>query len=280
MTPHQPEAYRMHGTRAAIAVVIATALSAQNGPAQDAGVPKTEPGLAAQRTLVSQYDAAMRAFQTALTAVTESAEFKRAQEAGDRDAQNALRARVKAVDTEAFAQRALKEAEQFHGDDATPLYCQAVLWGGGRPAAKTALEVLQREHLASSHLGVLLGDGFPSANRSMTAEESATLLERVIDENKFEPVRAAAMYWRAGQLKGKNASAADKERAARLLADAEHIAAGTLLGDRIAAPKFERERLQIGMTAPEIEGVDTDGTRFKLSDYRGKVVVIDFWGFW
>jgi hypothetical protein len=229
---------------------------------------------------VAEYDEAMRAFRTALTAVNASAEFKKAQEAGDKDAQNALRVRVKAVDTEAFAQRALKEAEQFHGDDATPLYCQAVLWGAGRPAAKTALGVLQREHLASSQLGVLLGEGFPGASRSMTPEESASLLERVIDENEYAPVRAAAMYWRAGQLNGRNADAADKERARRLLEDAENLAAGTLLGDRIAAPKFERERLQIGMTAPEIEGQDTDGTRFKLSDYRGKVVVIDFWGFW
>ena len=61
---------------------------------------------------------------------------------------------------------------------------------------------------------------------------------------------------------------------------AEKLAAGTSLAARIAAPRFEKERLQIGMTAPDIDGVDTDGTAFKLSDYRGKVVVLDFWGFW
>jgi thiol-disulfide isomerase/thioredoxin len=36
----------------------------------------------------------------------------------------------------------------------------------------------------------------------------------------------------------------------------------------------------IGNLAPDIEGVDLDGERFKLSDYRGKVVVLDFWGDW
>jgi hypothetical protein len=36
----------------------------------------------------------------------------------------------------------------------------------------------------------------------------------------------------------------------------------------------------IGQMAPEIEGEDLDGVRFKLSDYRGKVVVLDFWGNW
>lgn len=38
--------------------------------------------------------------------------------------------------------------------------------------------------------------------------------------------------------------------------------------------------LSIGKTAPEIVGEDQDGKPFKLSSYRGKVVVLDFWGFW
>ena len=37
---------------------------------------------------------------------------------------------------------------------------------------------------------------------------------------------------------------------------------------------------EIGNQAPEISGEDIDGTPFKLSDYRGKVVVLDFWGDW
>lgn len=38
--------------------------------------------------------------------------------------------------------------------------------------------------------------------------------------------------------------------------------------------------LAIGKTAPDIEGVDLDEVPFKLSDYRGKIVVLDFWGDW
>jgi hypothetical protein len=38
--------------------------------------------------------------------------------------------------------------------------------------------------------------------------------------------------------------------------------------------------LEIGNLALEISGQDIDGKRFKLSDYRGKVVVLDFWGNW
>jgi cytochrome oxidase Cu insertion factor (SCO1/SenC/PrrC family) len=37
---------------------------------------------------------------------------------------------------------------------------------------------------------------------------------------------------------------------------------------------------QVGKPAPEIVGFDTDGVNFKLSDYKGKVILLDFWGNW
>ena len=43
---------------------------------------------------------------------------------------------------------------------------------------------------------------------------------------------------------------------------------------------FELHHLQVGMVAPDIEGPDLDGVDFKLSDYKGKVVFLDFWGDW
>lgn len=43
---------------------------------------------------------------------------------------------------------------------------------------------------------------------------------------------------------------------------------------------FELRTLSVGKPAPEIEGEDIDGHKFKLSEYRGKVVFLDFWGFW
>jgi hypothetical protein len=39
-------------------------------------------------------------------------------------------------------------------------------------------------------------------------------------------------------------------------------------------------RLLAGKEAPEIEGEDLDGKSFKLSDYRGKVVMLDYWAHW
>ena len=38
--------------------------------------------------------------------------------------------------------------------------------------------------------------------------------------------------------------------------------------------------LAVGRPAPEIEGIDMDGKPLRLSDYKGKVVVLVFWGTW
>ena len=43
---------------------------------------------------------------------------------------------------------------------------------------------------------------------------------------------------------------------------------------------FEYRDLAIGKAVPDIEGEDTAGEQFKLSDYRGKVVLLDFWAHW
>jgi hypothetical protein len=52
------------------------------------------------------------------------------------------------------------------------------------------------------------------------------------------------------------------------------------LGKMAESALFELRYLQIGKMAPDIEGPDIDGRKLRLSDYRGKVVVLDFWGDW
>ncbi len=52
------------------------------------------------------------------------------------------------------------------------------------------------------------------------------------------------------------------------------------LADAAKTQLFELKHLSVGKVAPDIEGEDIDGKAFKLSDYRGKVVLLDFWGHW
>ena len=55
---------------------------------------------------------------------------------------------------------------------------------------------------------------------------------------------------------------------------------GRTFGEAARSRIYEMNHLEIGMVAPEIVGEDLDGMEFKLSDYRGKVVMLDFWGHW
>jgi hypothetical protein len=52
---------------------------------------------------------------------------------------------------------------------------------------------------------------------------------------------------------------------------------GGKVGEKARADLFEIRHLAVGKEAPDTEGEDQDGKRFKLSDYRGKVVLLDFW---
>ena len=44
--------------------------------------------------------------------------------------------------------------------------------------------------------------------------------------------------------------------------------------------RFKIEKLQPGMPCPDFQATDEAGAKFKLSDYKGKVVLVDFWGYW
>ena len=66
------------------------------------------------------------------------------------------------------------------------------------------------------------------------------------------------------------------ERCSTEYGEVAHPYGGTI-GERARSELFEIRHLAAGKLAPEIEGVDQDGHRFKLSDYRGRVVLLDFW---
>lgn len=55
---------------------------------------------------------------------------------------------------------------------------------------------------------------------------------------------------------------------------------GIMLGTMAEQSLFELRSLQVGQPAPETVGEDTEGKTFRLSDYRGKVVVLTFSGNW
>ena len=68
------------------------------------------------------------------------------------------------------------------------------------------------------------------------------------------------------------------EQAAEKYGDVK-LPGGETVAERAKAELFEIRHLSVGKEAPDIEGEDQDGKRFKLSDYRGKVVLLDFWSY-
>ena len=58
------------------------------------------------------------------------------------------------------------------------------------------------------------------------------------------------------------------------------IIPGLTVGQMATSSIFEIEHLGVGKVAPEIVGEDLDGAKFKLSDYRGQVVMLSFWASW
>jgi len=66
------------------------------------------------------------------------------------------------------------------------------------------------------------------------------------------------------------------ERAAAQYGDVK-VPYGSTVGESAKTELYVIRHLSVGNKAPEIEGGDQDGKRFKLSDYRGKVVLLYFW---
>jgi len=60
----------------------------------------------------------------------------------------------------------------------------------------------------------------------------------------------------------------------------QELRPGLTVADVAKSSVFQIRNLGVGKTAPDISGEDTDGVDFKLSDYRGKAVVLSFWASW
>lgn len=100
------------------------------------------------------------------------------------------------------------------------------------------------------------------AAKSTQREAVAEALYRSAAESRRSKVEGAAIRAKAIQ-----------DRLAKEFADTE-------FGRRAGGDPSVPVGLTVGKRAPDFTTTDADGKEFRLSDYRGKVVVLDFWGFW
>ncbi|MCI0339621.1 MAG: redoxin domain-containing protein [Planctomycetales bacterium] len=119
------------------------------------------------------------------------------------------------------------------------------------------------------------------ASYPLPPEKADSAYRLVVDRSPHRKVKAAAMLSRANAIL-QDASASDdrKSEGASLMASLIKDFSDTPYGAEANGFLFEKERLQLGMEIPDFEATDQDGMKFRLSEYRGKIVVVDFWGFW
>ena len=135
--------------------------------------------------------------------------------------------------------------------------CRSVGMYGGCPACDKLLEMAIEK---SPHCAV---QGFARFGLAVSCmQEAARQVNDSQEDRKASEQKAADLF----------------EQVMEKYADLKF--GSTTLGNKAKASLFELRQLGLGKTAPEIEGADITGKRMKLSDFRGKVVLVVFWGTW
>jgi hypothetical protein len=178
------------------------------------------------------------------------------------------------------------ETAKKHLDDpkAVPLLvwvCSATAYGPTPDLAKlynNTVDLLMERFPEREELGVLTQWLQADQDPAWGEKHLRTLTEK----NPSDDVKTQARFGLAKLLENKDE--ASQPEAEKLF---ESIVENSLKTPNqrqlVDMAKKELEDLKlhgIGKPVPEITGNDLDNKPFKLSDYKGKVVLIDFWGFW
>lgn len=162
-----------------------------------------------------------------------------------------------------------------------PAMFRALKWIAGTTRGK-GLEQKHYTNLEENYLHQeKIGEVALALTRSKLPEAQA-FISTVIEKSESKNARGMAIYAQAlGMEKDRSKVAEYAALSETLINDYPDLmvkgqnVATVLKEKKEAASKFE-----IGKVAPETIGKDVDGNEMKLSDYRGQVVLFDFWGDW
>jgi hypothetical protein len=295
------------------AVIIGAIVSVAADEPEASRKPTLPPGTPAEqvKALISQYAAAAADFRKRYKAAKSDEEKEKVVESSYPD-----RERYAAILLE-MAQKHPKDPAAFDAllwavGHARPFYADPVFAKARDALARDYLtdprigplcQALRRSQFDPTRLSILRDVLAKNPNKQSQAE-AAYALAKVQHERagwteffsaKATPQQVEAFGKTYGKetvaaLKRENAASLRKEYEQlleRILADTDYAATSVeratgkvTLGELADRELFAFRHLEAGKPAPEIAGEDVDGVKFKLSDYRGKVVLLDFWGHW
>ena len=189
------------------------------------------------------------------------------------------------------AGKVLKVAEENPKDDVTVeaiefTYFHLVPIGAAGEEIDKIVNIAVEHHLSNPKLKdvVLAGGQLGSAGEK--------LLRAAAEKSTDKEIKAISLYTLGMLFSERTTETANEKTAMELTAKAIDLlekaakeggevklgddTIGELAKDEITGLKT----LSIGNTAPELEGTTLDGKKVKLSDYKGKVVLLDVWATW
>ena|SRR5688572_23669317 len=180
-----------------------------------------------------------------------------------------------------YLPKAMQLARKAKG---TAIADQAYAWAAGM-----AYQTANPDSMAEAFEGMIANN--PNSNELKTTmmlvgygirdkDKAVKLLSRIEHFSKDKEIKASAVMMRAGLFYDDYSGEGDVQRAKGILNRVLENYRETEAAKRAKRAIYAMENLGVGMVAPDFTATDQDGVEFKLSDYRGKVVVVGFWGFW
>ncbi len=183
-----------------------------------------------------------------------------------------------------LVERFVAGAEQHAGTEAAvPFLTWIVLHGvPDVRAVDNALATISEEHTKSPDVGPVV-ERVPHLASLLGRESAMRTLGRFAEGAAHPEIQARVLFERGRMVLGQPAdavSADQRDQALEDIAQAKKLTKDKTLRAEMRAFDTTERGFGTGDVAPEIAGLDINGVPFRLSDYRGKVVVLDFWGDW
>lgn len=240
--------------------------------AQDAVAVGQQDPQAAYDELVKAFNKAISDWQTEARAAVEKARAEGAKQ---------LPAVAMNPPTKEYVAKAQELASQYEGKDDAVRFLGFVLKNARteRNAVKKTIETLALAHAKSNAIAEVL-PFLVSGVRMGAKKQVLDLLGDVAENHANSECKAQALITRGGLMLEMAQNDEERKAAEKDLRSVASITKDEALLAQAKDALFEIENLQVGCKAPDIVGIDVEGAAIKLSDYQGKVILLDFWGFW